>query len=312
LQAGQVDVPEPGAGEVRVRIAYSAVNPHDVKKRADGGEVARLGRVIPHSDGSGVIDKVGEGVPANRFGERVWLFATQVGQASGTCAEYCVVPAWKAVRLPQREWLSLRDGACLGIPAVTAMRALSLGGTIAGKTVLVSGGAGRVGAYAVQFARRLGARVIATASAGHCKEVEALGADHCVDYKDAQCETELRECVGKQGADVIVEPRFGSNIKRDARVLARGGVIAAYGFDDALLPSVPAMQLVMKNAACHFIGIFALNRADQESILEQVNQFIGETGLRHRVGLEVGLADAAKAHEQIESGSVSGAALIKV
>lgn len=312
LQSGQIDVPEPGAGEVRVRIAYSAVNPYDVKKRADGREAASLGRVIPHADGSGEIDKVGTGVSAQRIGEHVWLFGAQVGQAHGTCAECCVVPAWKAVTLPKVEWLSLKDGACLGIPAVTALRALSLGGAIAGKTVLVCGGAGRVGAYAVQFAKRLDARVIATASAGAREEVEALGADCCLDYRDAELGMKLRECVGRNGADVIVEPRFGGNIGNDARILSRGGVIAAYGFDDAASPAVPVMQLVMKNAACHFIGIFALNRAEQETLLEQVNALISQPGVRHRVGLEVALADVAMAHERIESGSVSGAALIRM
>ena len=312
LQSGQIDAPEPGAGEVRVRIAYSAVNPYDVKKRADGREAASLGRVIPHTDGSGEIDKVGTDVSAQRIGEQVWLFGAQVGQANGTCAEYCVLPAWKAVALPKVERFSLKEGACLGIPAVTALRALSLGGAIDGKTVLVCGGAGRVGAYAVQFAKLMDARVIATASAGDREQVEALGADCCLDYRDAELETKLRECVGKHGADVIVEPRFGSNIGNDARILSRGGVIAAYGFDDAASPAVPVVQLVMKNAACHFVGIFALTRATQESLLEQVSALISRSGVRHRVGLEVALADAAKAHERIESGSVSGAALIKI
>ena len=310
LQTGTMDVPEPGAGEVRVRIAWSAVNPHDVKKRIDGRETGTWGRIVPHSDGSGAIDQVGVGVPAQRIGEQVWLFGAQVGQANGTCAEYCVVPAWKAVRLPEQ--VSLREGACLGIPAVTAVQALSVSGPLQRKTVLVQGGAGRVGAYAVQFASQSGARVTATASKDDCAVVEQLGAERCFDYSDPELVTMLLDARGKHGFDLIVESRFGSHAELDARVVSRNGVIAAYGFDDDRSPAIPATLLVMKNAACHFIGIFALGRKIQETVLERVCQLIGQHRLQYRVGLQVELADTATAHQRIEAGRVPGAALIQI
>jgi len=310
LQSGTMDMPEPGAGEVRVRMVWSAVNPHDVKKRLDGRETGTLGRIIPHSDGSGEIDQVGEGVPAQRIGEQVWLFAAQVGQASGTCAQYCVVPAWKAVRLPEQ--VSLREGACLGIPAVTAVTALIAGGAVAQKRVLVAGGAGRVGAYAVQFAKLSGAQVTATAAAKDRAMVEQMGAVRCFDYTDSELAAQLRDDTGKKGYDLIIESRFGGNIELDARILSRNGVIAAYGFDDNLSPAVPAMQLVMRNAVCRFIGIFALSREQQEATLRQVGELLNRGGVQHRVGMEVGLADTASAHQRIEAGRLSGAALISI
>ena len=310
LQYGTMDAPEPGAGEVRVKMAWSAVNPHDTKKRADGREVQDRGRIIPHSDGSGEIDRVGEGVPQQRVGEPVWLFGAQVGQAGGTCAEYCVVPAWKAVALTHG--MTLKQGACLGIPAVTAVTALNAVGSVANKRVLVAGGAGRVGAYAVQFACLSGAQVTATASAKDCAMVEQAGALRCFDYTDPELVEKLRDASGKQGYDLIIEPRFGSNIELDARVMSRNGLIAGYGFDDNPLPAVPARQLLMRNATCRFIGIFGLNRQEQETAIRQVGVLLTRGKVEHRVGMEAVLADAASAHQRIEAGSSPGAALISI
>jgi len=310
LQHGTMETPEPGAGEVRVRMVWSAVNPHDTKKRADGSEVRERGRIIPHSDGSGEIDRLGEGVPAQRLGEQVWLFGAQVGQAGGTCAEYCVVPAWKAIALPNG--VTVKDGACLGIPAVTAAVALNAAGSVADKRVLVAGGAGRVGAYAVQFAKLGGARVTATAAAGDAMAVEQLGAARCFDYADPELTSKLRDASGKQGYDLIIEPRFGSNIEMNARILSRNGVIAAYGFDDNPSPAVPARQLLMRNATCRFIGIFGLSQQEQVTAMLQVGDLLARGGVQHRVGMEAGLAGAASAHQRIEAGGLSGAALISI
>ncbi len=273
MQYGTMDAPEPGEGEVRVKVAWSAANPHDIKKRVDGSETKTSGRIVPHSDGSGEIDRVGKGVPEQRIGEQVWLFGAQVGQVGGTCAEYCVVPAWKAVALTNG--VTVKQGACLGIPAVTAAVALNAAGSVADKRVLVAGGAGRVGAYAVQFARLCGAQVTATASAKDCAAVEQLGAARCFDYSDPELLAQLREDTNRQGYDLIVEPRFGSNIELDARAVSRNGVIAGYGFDDNPSPAVPARQLLMRNAICRFIGIFGLSQQEQEAAIRQVSDIAG-------------------------------------
>jgi NADPH2:quinone reductase len=310
LQLGEMPCPDPEAGEVRVRIAWSAVNPFDVKKREQGRDLANWPRIVPHTDGSGTIDKVGDGVAPERVGERVWLFGAQVGQAFGSCAGYCVVPSWKAVALPAA--VSLRHGACIGIPLVTALEALSSSGPLDGKNVLVAGGAGRVGAYAVQIAAARGARVIATASSGKCTEVEALGAKTCMDYRDPAKISRLRDLAGKTGFDLIVEPRFATNLATNVQVVARNGVITAYGVDDNPEPVVPVTHLVMKNVTCRFVGIFGLDRVRQFERLEQVSALLVGGQLRHRVGVVAPLSQTGALHAQLQSTGVSGAALIEI
>ena len=163
LRLGEMPDPEPGPGEVRVRVAASGLNPTDVKARA-GSRPMGFPRIIPHQDGAGVIDRVGPGVPASRLGERVWVYIVQWQRPFGTAAEYVCVPAPRAITLPAN--LTFAEGACLGIPGVTAHRCLFADGPIEGQTVLVTGGAGAVGHYAVQLAKWSGARVITTVSSG--------------------------------------------------------------------------------------------------------------------------------------------------
>lgn len=310
LQLGEARTPEPGEGEVRVKVAYSAVNPFDIKKRVNGRDLANWKRVIPHADGSGEIDKVGAGVARERVGQRVWLFGAQFGQPHGSCAEFCVVPSWKAVALP--DGVALDHGACLGIPVVTALESLSAAGPLQGKTVLVSGGGGRVGAYAVQIAKLQGARVIATASKSKCAGVEQLGVDACFDYRASSLESSLRESAGKRGFDLIVESRFASNIEMNAHLLGRKGVIAAYGVDDDPAPALPVVQLLMKNACCRFVGIFGLSRADLQLHFERINQLVGDGKLQHRVGLEASLGDTVDVQQKVQDRKVTGVALFNV
>src|SRR5579863_8262057 len=170
LVLGDMDDPRPGPGEVRIRVAFSGVNPGDVKKREDAfGLGMPYPRVIPHSDGSGTVDAVGEGVSREWIGRRVWCYGAQSYRAFGTAAEYTVVPLERVARLP--DGVALEQGACLGIPGITAHRAVTVGGTVAGRTVLVQGGAGAVGACAVQLAHEAGARVIATCRAESDRDV---------------------------------------------------------------------------------------------------------------------------------------------
>src|SRR4051812_38651670 len=161
LVVGEMAAPKAGSGEVRIRVAASGINPGDVKKRQDTFGVGMpFPRVIPHSDGAGVIEEVGDGVPASRVGERVWCFGAQSYRPFGTAAESVVVPAWQAVPLPEGVWFE--QGACLGIPGITAHRAVHAGGAVEGRVVLVQGGAGAVGQCAVGLARLARALVVAT------------------------------------------------------------------------------------------------------------------------------------------------------
>src|SRR5512145_1680418 len=237
LSVGEIETPEAGPGEVRVKLAFSGVNPSDVKTR--GGVRSRdlpFPRIVPHSDGAGVIDEVGAGVPPARVGERVWVWSAAWGRPSGTAAEYVVLPAAQAVPLPANTGFDA--GACLGIPALTAYHAVHCNGGVAGKTVLVAGGAGGVGHYAVQFAKLGGARqVIATVSTeAKAALARAAGADVTLDYRSEDVGQRCLELTGGAGVDRVVELDLAANLKADLVAVRNGGEITVYGSG---LPEVP-------------------------------------------------------------------------
>ena len=318
LKVGELPTPEPRPGTVRVRIAVSAVNPSDTKGRSGTGAVAGATmpypRIIPHQDGAGVIDKVGPGVDPARVGERVWLYMAQRdGSAFGTAAEYAVVPAHKAVRLPERA--SFSDGASLGIPAMTAHYALFAGGPIDGKAVLVQGGAGAVGFYAVQLAKTGGARlVLATVSREEqAAKARSAGADAVINYKTEDVVARVRALAGGDAAiDRIVEVALGVNVAADAAVLARNGVIATYSSDAVREPKVPFGALLQKDAAIHFLLIYEAPQAARDAAARDINALIEAGRLQHQVAKRFPLSEVAAAHEAMESGTLVGKILVDV
>jgi NADPH:quinone reductase len=251
LVVGQMDEPQPHAGEVRIRVAFSGVNLGDVKKLEDAFGVGMPHpRVIPHSDGSGTVDEVGEGVPREWIGRRVWCYGAQSYRPFGTAAQYTVVPLRHVVELPER--VPLEQGACLGIPGITAHRAVHVAGSVGGKTVLVQGGSGAVGACAVQLAHRAGARVIATCRADSDKEIASrAGADEVL-LTGGNLAERIRAS-SPDGVHHIVEVAFGTNTKTDTEVLAQAGSIATYATNTPT-PETPVWQLVFVNARLFFVG----------------------------------------------------------
>src|SRR5215813_4400847 len=245
LILGDMDDPHPRLGEVRIRVAFSGVNPGDVKKREDAfGVGMAYPRVIPHSDGAGTIDAVGEDVSRDWIGRRVWCYGAQSYRPFGTAAQYTVVPLKQAVALP--EGALPEQGACLGIPGITAHRAVHVGGSVKGKTVLVQGGAGAVGACAVQLAHQAGARVIATCRSENDKDIAlGAGADEVL-LTDEKLVGRIQR-LAPNGIHHIVEVAFAANIKSDVQVLAQGGSIATYA-TNAPTPEIPFWQLVFINA----------------------------------------------------------------
>ena len=226
MRVDEVETPSPGAGEVRVRLRASGVNPSDVKSR--GLRKLAFPRVIPHSDGAGEIDAVGAGVPASRVGERVWVWNGQWQRPFGTAAEFIVLPAEQAVRLPDNA--SFEQGATLGIPAMTAYHAIELAGADDSTTLLVSGGAGSVGQYAIQFAKARGATVITTiSSAEKAAAARDVGADHCIDYKHEDVGKRVAEITGERGVDAIIEMDLSANAKLIPTVLRPKGSVVVYG-----------------------------------------------------------------------------------
>jgi NADPH:quinone reductase len=309
LVVGNMDDPQPSAGEVRIRIAFSGVNPGDVKKREDAFGVGMpYPRVIPHSDGSGTIDAVGDGVSREWVGRRVWCYGAQSYRPFGTAAEYTVLPLKLVVPLPKG--VHLDQGACLGIPGITAHRAVHVGGSVNGKTVLVQGGTGAVGACAVQLAHQAGARVIATCRTESDKEIASrAGADEVLLTGDKVAER-IRALV-PDGVDHIVEVAFGANIKADTEVLAQAGSIATYATNTPM-PETPVWQLVFVNARLFFVGSDDVPAEAKIEATRDINSAL-ESGWQ---GLDIGeivpLDEIARAHELVEHPVKSGRVVVAI
>jgi NADPH2:quinone reductase len=311
LQIGELDTPEPGEGEVLVRVCASGINPLDVKKRAGARGALEVDRAIPHYDGAGVIDAVGPGVDAGRIGERVWLFEGQFGRWLGTAADYISLPSSRAAPLP--ESVSFAEGACLGIPALTAHRAVCADGSVAGQTVLVTGAAGAVGSYAVQFAALQGATVIGTVSSDE-KAAQAVddGAAHTINYKTEDVVARVKELTGGAGVDRVVEVELGGNMPVTSRVIAANGVIAAYA--SMAVPEVPLpfYPLLRTGPTIEIVACFTVPEADKLQGVRDISEWLAADNLRHNVGATYPLEDIARAHEAVESGSVMGGVVLEV
>jgi NADPH:quinone reductase len=310
MQSGTMPDPHAGPGDVRVRVAHSAINPTDSKRRKIGRELGREPgqsvRIIPNNDGAGIVDQVGTGVAASRIGERVWIFGAQAGRPHGTAADYVVLPSRQAIALPANA--SLLDGACLGVPAVTAHRGCFADGSIAGKTVLVTGAAGRVGAYAVQLAKWAGARVVATVgSAEKAAAVNTLGADLVVNYNTDDVVAAVRGFTGGAGVDRIVDTAFSSTVQLAPQLLRSNGVIASYSSDADANPKTPFVTLMHMNVLIRPFGIFGMGQAAQDQAFADI------TGvLTHRIGLHTTFDQMIPAHASMDAGGIWGTAIVDV
>ena len=315
LSVGEMRDVEPGPGEVRVKIAVSGVNPSDVKGRGirRGNADMAFPRIIPHQDGAGIIDKVGSGVPPSRIGERVWLYMSQYGRPFGTAAQYTVVPSERAVPLPQGADFSA--GASLGVPAMTAHYALFGDGPLAGKTVLVHGGAGAVGFYAIQLAKCGGASyVAATVSRDEqAAAAELAGADTIIDYKNENVAERVHSIEEtRAGFDRIIDVSFGANINVDAAVVAKQGTIAAYGSDAVSEPVLPFHTFSQKDARLRFVLIYQAPQAAREVAARGINGLLATGNLKHQVAKRFPLSEIVQAHEAVESGKNVGKVLVDV
>lgn len=311
IKVGEIETPQAGPGEVRVRVRASGVNPSDVKARAGSRGPWRWERIIPHSDGAGVIDQVGAGVDKGRAGERVWLFNGQWQRTMGTAAEYIVVPAFQAVRLPAA--VSFEEGACLGIPAMTAHRALFSDGPLRGRTVLVTGGAGAVGFYAVQLAKWGGARVIATVS-GEAKAARAreAGADEIVNYRTGDVAKRVMELTGGEGVEHVVDVDFGENLPVTSQVTKVNAVVAAYASMRVREPALPWYTFMQKGVLIRPVFVYSMPDEAKRAACADINRAIEEGGLRHPVAARYPLAELASAHEAQEGGEVMGNIVVTI
>ncbi len=299
LKVGELENPKPGAGEVRVRLHASGANPSDYKARLGSRGEMRWPRVIPHSDGAGIIESVGAGVDAARVGERVWVFNAQWERAYGTAAEFVALPAHQAV--PLADSVDFAQGACLAIPAMTAHRALFLDGPIKGQTALVTGGAGAVGRYGVQLGKWGGAAVIATASSDEKARIaREAGADHVVNYKEEDVAERVLALTGGEGVDRICEVDFGENLEVTRRVLKQNGTVAAYGSTRAPEPVLPWYQMMGNNTAIRMVFVYTMPDAAISQACRDVNAACEAGALTHHIGARFSLEDTAAAHEIME------------
>jgi len=312
LSFGEVETPSAGAGEVRVKLASSGVNPSDVKSRAGvRNKTLPFPMIIPHSDGAGVIDQVGDGVDRKRIGERVWVWNAAWQRPMGTAAQYVVLPAQQAVTLPDA--IDFSAGACLGIPALTAYHAVAMSGGVDGKAVLVTGGAGAVGHYAIQFAKLGGAaRVIATVS-GDAKGAIAIaaGADAFINYKTEDVAQRCNALTQGRGIDRIIEMDLAANIQSDLATLRPDGEVVVYG-SGAPEIAVPFFASILKNARYYFFIVYNLNAADRASDLADVSRLLSENKLKHQLAARMPLAQAAQAHRLVESGQAVGNVVLDI
>jgi NADPH2:quinone reductase len=300
LRVEDVETPHAGAGEVRVKLAASGVNPSDVKSRQGLTRKIAWPRVIPHSDGAGVIDEVGPAVAQSRIGERVWVWNAQWKRPFGTAAEYIVLPAEQAVPLP--DGVSFAAGACLGIPAMTAYYAVALSGAGAESRVLVSGGAGAVSQYAIQFAKCRGAQVLTTiSSAEKAQAAREAGADHCIDYKREDVGAKVRELTGGALVDCVIELDLSANAKLIPVVLQPKGRVIVYGTGPEA--TIPAAFCLVNSIGLQFLLIYELSPAERAEALAAIADGLG--WLKHRIAEPAfTLEDIASAQEAVERGSL--------
>lgn len=301
LTVEEVDVPEPGPGELRVRVTRSAINPTDWKTRTGLSGGGPDDFQIPHQDGAGVIDAIGPGVTDRRPGQRVWLLLAAFGNRFGTAAEYCVLPAERTVPLPDEASDDL--GACLGVPAVTAAHCLRADpAALDGATVLVAGGAGAVGHYAIELAKYAGARVVTTVSSDEKGELaRAAGADFVVNYREDGLIERVRGFAER--VDRIVEVALGANLDLDLAVSGAGTEIAVYA-NEPHDPVLPVRRAMTTNAVLRFVLLYGVRPADLAADIAWVGDAVGAGALTELPITSYPLDDVVAAQEAVEDGAV--------
>jgi NADPH2:quinone reductase len=304
LKLGERPTPEPRSGEVLVRIKASGVNPSDVKSRGASRGRPGFDLTIPHSDGAGLIAAVGSGVSKERIGQRVWLWNSQWKRPFGTAAEYVALPVIQAV--PLADGVPFEVGACLGIPLLTALRAVHWRHARPGETMLVAGAAGAVGHYAVQLAWRAGYRVIATVSSDEKAAIaRAAGAEAVVNYRNEDFAETVRRFTGGVGVDRIIEVNLSANASGYVQYLKRDGLVVVYGSDDwAKAP--PLFDWVVHGIELATFIVYELSPAVRSQLIASAQAILADPSVEHRVAATFPLERIVDAHEAVESGKMVG------
>jgi NADPH2:quinone reductase len=309
----KVPQPQPRKGEVLVKIFYSGVNPSDVKRRR--GQTSSMKMefplIVPHNDGAGVIESVGEGVSEPRVGERVWIYEAQIRRPFGTGEEYVALPQELIVPLPDNT--SFEMGASLGVPAMTAHHCIFADGPIREKNILVSGGAGAVGNFAIQFAKWGGAkRVIATVSSKEKGDIaRKAGADEVINYKTEDIVPRIQEATDQEGIDRIVEVDLGGNLMKHIKVLKPLGIISSYASDAQPDPVFPFYSLFTRNPTFHFVLVYTMGKKAHEDAIRDITLCLRENMFVPNIGKIYPPEEIVAAHKAVEKGEVVGKVLVK-
>ncbi|MFT7130168.1 MAG: NADPH2:quinone reductase [Gammaproteobacteria bacterium] len=309
---GEQPNPVAGPGEVLIRLKTSGVNPSDVKKRAGAfPNLLEDGLVIPHSDGAGIIEAVGEGVSSERIGERVFVYQAQYGRQFGTAAEYVTVESRRAPQLPDNT--SFEVGACIGIPILTAHRCVFSDGSIEGQKIVVTGGAGRVGFYAIQLAKDAGATVIATASNPiDEKACRDAGADHVVNHRDKNWGQKVLDYTRGEKVNRVIDVEFGANLSEVLTFIGTSGTIATYSSTQVKEPTLPFVQMMFMDLNVRLVIVYAMPEQAKEKAIRDTRKLLEEGKLQHRVAKIFPFNQMVQAHELIEEGSVRGCVVVSI
>jgi len=304
--------PKPGAGEVLVRVKVSGLNQTDIKARTGFSTGLPFPRIIPHQDGAGIIEEVGEGTNINRIGERVWIYEAQFGRAEGTAAEYIVVPCKNAVYLPDN--VSFEIGASLGIPALTAYCCLFADGELDGRKVLIHGGGGVVGNAAILLAKSAGAWVATTVlNVEQGKVAKDAGADLVLHRFDDDIVEIITKETNSKGVDRIVDVSLVSNLDVNIACLSQGGVISAYATPDAdTAVVIPLLKAMKRGCVFRFVYIYHVMEKEKLKAISEVNRILSLGSYSPKIGKKFKLENIAEAHEALESGKIIGKILLTI
>ncbi len=311
LKIEHLAIPRPGSKQIVVKMATSGMNPSDTKLRSGTSRALTDSWQIPGSDGAGTIYEMGDGVTSFHIGQRVWVFNAAYLRPNGTAAEYCLLEDWMVVPLP--EDLSFQEGACLGIPVMTAHRCLFSDGNLQGKTVLVAGGAGVVANYAIQLAKWGGATVITTVSSeAKAQHAKRAGADFVLNYKTEDIVKRVNEITDDQGVDRVIEVDFGANLHLNAQILKPGGTSVMYAFVAPPTLPLPIGALMSKNITLKFTLIYTITPEQREKIISDINQWLAVKKPFFAIAQEYSLDQIADSHLAIEGGNKIGHIIINI
>ena len=310
LEITDIAIQEPAKGQVRVKLMTSGVNPSDYKMRLGSRPLTHAFQ-IPGSDGAGTVDAVGEGVTNFNIGQRVWVFNAAYHRPLGTSAQYTVVEDWMVQPLPDQ--LNDAQGACLGIPVMTAYQCLFADGPIKGQTIYVVGGAGVVANYAIQLAKWGGAKVITSVSSDDKAQVAKLaGAEEIIHYRTQDVVKEILQLTNNRGVDRVIEVDFGANLNTDAQILRPGGICVMYAVVKQPELPLPVMTLMVKNITYKFTMVYSISEIERHNVLTGISRWLKETTPIFNIAARFDLQNIVQAHELVESGEKIGHVILNI